>query len=68
MEVLQIKHVNYPLSKANGIAATEFQYIFAKYYELSHPRKIMYMDNTFFMLHHTHNGYVLEKVLEFIRI
>ncbi len=51
-----------------GLANQAFQYIFAKYYELSHPRKIMYMDNTFLIFHHTHNGYILEKVLEFIRI
>ena len=45
-----------------GLANQAFQYIFAKYYELSHPGEIMYMDDTYFMFHHVHNGYELEKV------
>ena len=45
-----------------GLANQSFQYIFAKYYELSHPGKIMYMDDSYFSIHTVHNGYELEKV------
>lgn len=45
-----------------GLANQAFQYIFAKYYELSHPGNIMYMDDTYFALNTVHNGYELEKV------
>lgn len=45
-----------------GLANQAFQYIFAKYYELSHPGEIMYMDDSYFALNTVHNGYELEKV------
>lgn len=45
-----------------GLANQAFQYIFARYYELSHPEEIMYMDDTYFALNSVHNGYELEKV------
>lgn len=45
-----------------GLANQAFQYIFAKYYELSHPWDKMYMDDSYFALHTVHNGYELEKV------
>lgn len=45
-----------------GLANQAFQYIFAKYYELSHPGEQMYMDDSYFALNTVHNGYELEKV------
>ncbi len=45
-----------------GLANQAFQYIFAKYYELSHPGEIMYMDDSYFALNTVHNGYELDKV------
>jgi len=45
-----------------GLANQAFQYIFARYYELSHPGEIMYLDDSYFSLHTVHNGYELEKV------
>lgn len=45
-----------------GLANQAFQYIFARYYELSHPGEIMYLDDSYFALHTVHNGYELEKV------
>lgn len=45
-----------------GLANQAFQYIFARYYELSHPGDKMYMDDTYFAIHTVHNGYELEKV------
>ena len=45
-----------------GLANQAFQYIFARYYELSHPGEIMYMDDSYFALNSVHNGYELEKV------
>lgn len=45
-----------------GLANQAFQYIFARYYELSHPGEIMYMDDSYFALNTVHNGYELEKV------
>ena len=39
-----------------GLANQAFQYIFAKYYELSHPGDAMYMDDTYFALNTVHNG------------
>lgn len=45
-----------------GLANQAFQYIFARYYELSHPGEIMYMDDTYFALNSVHNGYELETV------
>lgn len=45
-----------------GLANQAFQYIFAKYYELSHPGQTMYMDDSYFALNTVHNGYELEKV------
>ena len=45
-----------------GLANQAFQYIFAKYYELSFPGDIMYMDDSYFALNTVHNGYELEKV------
>ena len=45
-----------------GLANQVFQYIFVRYYELSRPGEIMYMDDSYFALHTVHNGYELEKV------
>lgn len=45
-----------------GLANQTFQYIFARYYELSHPGELMYMDDSYFALNTVHNGYELEKV------
>lgn len=45
-----------------GLANQVFQYIFARYYELSHPGEYMYMDDSYFAIHTVHNGYELEKV------
>lgn len=45
-----------------GLANQAFQYIFARYYELSHPGSVMYLDDSYFALHTVHNGYELEKV------
>lgn len=45
-----------------GLANQVFQYIFARYYELSHPQDVMYMDDSYFALNTVHNGYELEKV------
>ena len=45
-----------------GLANQTFQYIFARYYELSHPGDVMYMDDSYFTLNTVHNGYELEKV------
>lgn len=45
-----------------GLANQAFQYIFARYYELSHPGEIMYMDDSYFAVSTVHNGYELEKV------
>ncbi|MBD5460310.1 MAG: alpha-1,2-fucosyltransferase [Lachnospiraceae bacterium] len=47
-----------------GLANQAFQYIFAKYYELSHPGEIMYLDDTYFALNTVHNGYELDKVFK----
>jgi len=45
-----------------GLANQAFQYVFARYYELSHPGEIMYLDDSYFALNTVHNGYELEKV------
>ena len=45
-----------------GLANQAFQYIFARYYELSHPGEVMYLDDSYFSLYTVHNGYELEKV------
>ncbi len=45
-----------------GLANQAFQYIFARYYERSHPGDKMFLDDTYFALHTVHNGYELEKV------
>jgi len=45
-----------------GLANQAFQYIFARYYELSHPGQIMYLDDSYFALNTVHNGYELERV------
>ncbi len=45
-----------------GLANQAFQYIFARYYELSHPGEAMYLDDTYFALNTVHNGYELERV------
>lgn len=45
-----------------GLANQAFQYIFARYYELSHPDSIMFMDDSYFALNTVHNGYELDKV------
>lgn len=45
-----------------GLANQAFQYIFARYYELSHPGEIMFLDDSYFAQNTVHNGYELEKV------
>ena len=45
-----------------GLANQAFQYIFARYYELSHPQDAMYLDDSYFALYTVHNGYELDKV------
>jgi hypothetical protein len=45
-----------------GLANQVFQYLFARYYELSHPGQVMYLDDSYFANHTVHNGYELEKV------
>lgn len=45
-----------------GLANQAFQYIFARYYELTYPGECMYMDDTYFAQNTVHNGYELEKV------
>lgn len=45
-----------------GLVNQAFQYIFARYYELSHPGEIMFMDDSYFALNTVHNGYELERV------
>ncbi len=45
-----------------GLANQVFQYLFARYYELSHPGKIMYLDDSYFANNTVHNGYELNKV------
>lgn len=45
-----------------GLANQVFQYIYARYYELSHPGEVMYLDDSYFALNTVHNGYELEKV------
>ncbi len=45
-----------------GLANQAFQYIFARYFELSHPGEMMFMDDSYFALHTVHNGYELDKV------
>lgn len=45
-----------------GLANQAFQYIFARYYELSHPGEFMYLDDSYFALHTVHNGYELKSV------
>ncbi len=56
MEQLKIQFLN------GGLANQAFQYIFARYYALSHPGETMYLDDSYFALHTVHNGYELEKV------
>lgn len=45
-----------------GLANQVFQYIFAKYYELTYPGQIMYLDDSYFAVNTVHNGYELDKV------
>ncbi len=45
-----------------GLANQAFQYIFARYYELSSPGEVMYLDDSYFALNTVHNGYELDKV------
>lgn len=45
-----------------GLANQAFQYIFARYFELSHPGEMMFMDDSYFALHTVHNGYELDKI------
>lgn len=45
-----------------GLANQAFQYIFCRYYELSYPGDVIYMDDSYFALNTVHNGYELEKV------
>ena len=47
-----------------GLANQAFQYIFARYYELTYPGQVMFLDDTYFALNHVHNGYELEKVFD----
>lgn len=54
--ILKIQFLN------GGLANQAFQYIFARYFELSHPGEYMYMDDSYFAVHNVHNGYELEKV------
>ncbi len=45
-----------------GLGCQTFQYIFTRYYELSHPGRHIYLDDSCFALPMEHNGYELEKV------
>lgn len=45
-----------------GLANQAFQYIFTRYYELSFPGDVMYMDDSYFALNTVHNGYELDRV------
>lgn len=45
-----------------GLGNQVFQWIFARYYELSHPGETMYLDDSYFAIDTVHNGYELEKV------
>lgn len=45
-----------------GLGNQAFQYIFARYYELSHPNETMFLDDSYFALNSVHNGYELERV------
>ena len=45
-----------------GLGNQAFQYVFARYYALSHPGEVMYLDDSYFALNTVHNGYELEKV------
>lgn len=45
-----------------GLANQVFQYIFARYIELSHPGEIVWLDDSYFFVNQIHNGYELEKV------
>ncbi|MCI8333010.1 MAG: alpha-1,2-fucosyltransferase [Lachnospiraceae bacterium] len=45
-----------------GLANQAFQYIFSRYYMLSHPGQVMYLDDSYFAQNTVHNGYELEKV------
>ena len=45
-----------------GLANQAFQYIFARYYELSFPWDTIYLDDSYFTLYTVHNGYELERV------
>lgn len=45
-----------------GLANQTFQYIFARYYELSHPGEKMFLDDSYFANNTVHNGYELERV------
>lgn len=45
-----------------GLANQTFQYIFTRYYALSHPGQTMYLDDSYFALNTVHNGYEIEKV------
>lgn len=51
-----------------GLANQTFQYIFARYYELSHPGETMYLDDSYFALNTVHNGYELNKVFPDIHV
>ena len=46
-----------------GLGNQAFQYIFARYYALSHPGEVMYLDDSYFAQNTVHNGYELEKNL-----
>lgn len=45
-----------------GLANQVFQYLFARYYSLSHDKDVMYLDDSYFALNTVHNGYELERV------
>ncbi len=45
-----------------GLANQVFQYLFTRYYSLSHDGDIMYLDDSYFAQNTVHNGYELERV------
>lgn len=45
-----------------GLANQVFQYLFTRYYSLSHDKDVMYLDDSYFALNTVHNGYELERV------
>ena len=45
-----------------GLANQVFQYIFYRFAQISKPDEEWILDDSFFFVHHVHNGYELEKV------